>query len=533
MENIRIENLSFCYPLCKKKTLNGISLTIEAGEFVIVAGRSGSGKTTLLRHLKPALVPNGKSEGEIYFGLRKLSELSENEKARKIGFVMQNPDSQLVCEKVWQELAFGLENLGFDSDTIRLRVAETAEYFGISYLFNREVNTLSGGQKQLVNLASVMAMNPDLLILDEPVSQLDPISAAEFLENVEKINKELGITVIITEHRLEEIFALADKILILENGETVSFDTPLATGNSIRNGLDFARFLMPSPMRIYAECESDLPCPVTVRDGRKWLKNSLDEIKYSTVETPELKNNDAVLKVKDVYFKYSKDGEKVLDGIDFSLQKGRITAILGGNGSGKSTLLKLIAGVNKPLYGKIKSEKLKIAYLPQQVQAVFTQKSVKDDFRCICDDFSYIAQLTETQSLLEMHPFDLSGGEMQRAALAKVLLTNPDVLLLDEPTKGMDGEFKLKFAEIIKRITDSGCTVLMVSHDIEFCALYADICMMLFDGKIVSEKDAHSFFSGNSFYTTSAYRMSAKIFENAVTYEEVASLWRKNQTSSI
>ncbi len=530
MENITIENLSFSYPQSKKNVLSNISMQIKAGEFVVVAGKSGCGKTTLLRHLKPALTPHGKRSGAIYFGNKNINDLTQREKACKIGFVMQNPDNQLVTDKVWHELSFGLENIGTDSDTIRLRVAETAEYFGISDLFNREVNTLSGGQKQIVNLAAVMAMNPDVLILDEPVSQLDPISAAEFLENVEKINKELGITVILTEHRLEEIFALADKILLLENGKIMSFDTPAQTGNKLNDELKSASFLMPAPMRIFAACgDEKSACPITVRDGRAWLKSTLHDVTYTCVQPSVQMFDDIALQVKDVYFKYDKNGKTVLDGVALNLQKSRITAILGGNGSGKSTLLKIIAGINKPFYGKVKTNNLKIAYLPQQVQTVFTQKTVKEDFMCMSTNYADIACLTETEKLLPIHPFDLSGGEMQRAAIAKVLLTKPDVLLLDEPTKGMDGEFKIKFADILKELALSGCTILMVSHDIEFCALYSDVCMMLFDGKIVSEKDAHSFFAGNSFYTTAAYRMSAKIFENAVTCEEVAHLWQKNQ----
>ena len=529
MDKLIIENLSFAYPGKSGKTLCDISLEISQGEYIVIAGKSGCGKTTLLRHLKPALTPHGKRSGRILIGGRELKQMSEREQAQKIGFVMQDPDSQIVTDKVWHELAFGLENLGFDRNTIRLRVAEMAAYFGIDEWFDCEVGSLSGGQKQLLNLAAVMAMHPDVLILDEPVSQLDPVAASDFLDTVAKINRELGVTVILTEHRLEEIFSFADKIAVMDSGRIVSFESPQRTGEKLSFSLSFIRYAMPVPMKIYAEVgDTSLPCPVNIREGRKWLSEILPEMHDAMIENEEPPISESVITLRDIHFKYDKKGKTVLNDLSASFQGGKITAVLGGNGAGKSTLLKIIAGICKPQAGKIKCGKMKIAYLPQHVQTVFTEKTVRADLLLMDENIGEVVSLTDIQDILASHPFDISGGEMQRAALAKILLTSPDVLLLDEPTKGMDGGYKEKFAEILKSLAAKGKTVILVSHDIEFCASYADVCMMLFGGKIAAQNHARSFFSGNTFYTTAASRMSRSVFENAVTAEEVAYLCKKN-----
>ncbi len=532
MENITIKNLSFKYPESGKKALDDISLEISQGEYIVLAGKSGCGKSTLLRHLKPSLTPNGEREGGIFIGEKEIGLLSEREQAEKIGFVMQDPDNQIVTDKVWHELAFGLENLGLDSDTIRLRVSETAEYFGISEWFTSDTASLSGGQKQLLNLASVTAMRPDILILDEPVSQLDPSSAGNFLGILSKLNKETGITVIITEHRLEEIFNSADKIAVMDNGKIISFASPSETGELLPS-VDIIKYLLPAPMRIYAETgDFSLPCPVSVRDGVKWLSETVKSPVFTSVEADTNVNAEISLKLKEVYFKYEKKGKEIIKYLNASFKKGVITAVLGASGAGKSTLLKLIAGIYKPLSGKVSAGgKLKTAYMPQQTRNVFTEKTVLADLEIIDknkENIGKTVEVTGIRDILNSNPFDISGGEAQRAALAKLLLTSPDVLLLDEPTKGMDGEFKEKFALILRNLADGGKTVIIVSHDVEFCASYTDECMFLFDGAIASHKDTRSFFCANAFYTTAASRMSRPIFENAVTAREVIYLCGKN-----
>ena len=252
MEHFKIEDLNFSYPTAKGKlSLENVSLTISKGEYIVLCGRSGSGKTTLLRHLKTVLAPHGKRSGSITFNGVPLEQVSERDQASKIGYVMQNPDDQIVTDKVWHELAFGLESLGTDQKVMRARVAEMACYFGIQDWFHRNVADLSGGQKQLLNLASIMAMQPEVLILDEPTSQLDPIAASDFLNTVRKINIELGTTVIVTEHRLEDIFPYADRAIVMDEGRIIADDTPRNIGKLLYEQKNLMFAAMPTPVRVF------------------------------------------------------------------------------------------------------------------------------------------------------------------------------------------------------------------------------------------------------------------------------------------
>lgn len=554
MAHFEIKNLSFSYPTAKDRlALNNINLNIEKGEYIAVCGKSGSGKTTLLKHLKSVLAPHGSVRGEIIFEGKPLSEADLREQSSKIGYVMQNPDNQIVTDKVWHELAFGLESLGEDQKTIRLRVAEMASYFGIQGWFHKSVTELSGGQKQLLNLASIMAMQPTVLILDEPTSQLDPIAAADFLNTVRKINLELGTTVIITEHRLEDIFHAADRVVVMDKGSIFAVDEPRNIGKLLKEQNNEMFAAMPSPVQIYYGVESDLKCPLTVREGRNWLSQVFEnkEIKEKSI-IEEMRREDETgvpaISVKEAWFRYSKESQDVLKGVNLNVPKETIFAIVGGNGTGKSTTLKSICNICKPYRGQIlidgkRIEKYKsgelfkgnLAMLPQDPQSLFVKKTVKEDLEEMLDKgvrekrIEEVADICDISHLLESHPYDLSGGEQQRAALAKVLLTDPKILLLDEPTKGIDNFFKLKFADILKKLKASGVTVLMVSHDVEFCAKYADIVGMFFDGNVITANTPKKFFAQNSFYTTAANRMSRHIFENAITNEDVIKLCQMNK----
>lgn len=548
MAHFHLQNLTFSYPSAKGKTsLNDISLDIQPGEFLVLCGRSGSGKSTLLRHLKSVLTPNGKRTGEILFCGVPLKEVPDREQSSKIGFVMQNPDDQIVTDKVWHELAFGLESLGCDQTTMRTRVAEMACYFGIQDWFHRDVATLSGGQKQLLNLASIMAMQPQVLILDEPTSQLDPIAASDFLNTVRKINTELGTTVIITEHRLEDIFPYADRAVVMENGKIIADDVPSKVGQLLfaQNNPMFTA--MPTPVRVFygAGCTGD--SPLTVREGRNWLSREFPkEVKIKTVPaSPMDEIENPALSLKEVWFRYEKDSPDILRGVSAEIPTGKLYAILGGNGAGKSTTLKAIAGICKPYRGKVKLfgkplEKYKskelfqgcLAMLPQDPKSLFVKKTVREDLSEMTKDqvkIAYVAQLCQITDLLDNHPYDLSGGEQQRSALAKVLLTDPKLLLLDEPTKGIDSFFKESFAEILADLKKQGITIVMVSHDVEFCARYADLVSMFFDGQILTTDTPRRFFGNNSFYTTAAHRMSRHVFDMAVTAENVIDLYKKNK----
>ena len=562
MALFKIEDLTFTYPDMNKPALNNITLNIEPGEFILVCGRSGCGKTTFIRHLKTVLRPYGNRSGKILFQGKPIEDLTFREQAAKIGYVFQSPEHQIVTDKVWHELAFGIENLGYDQSVIRLRVAEMASFFGITSWFDKNVSELSGGQKQILNLASVMAMQPDVLVLDEPTSQLDPIAAGEFLSTVKKINNDLGVTVVMIEHRLEEVFKDADKVLVLEDGKMLHFAPPKEVGKLLKdNELNMA---MPSAVQIYNSTGQKGECPLTIREGRRYLKENFENkvkvnseydknqskvnYKYdvsrlkvenksyswftkSQPRVDRLSKDDIAVEGKELWFTYDRFQPDVIKDLSFKVKKGELYSILGGNGTGKTTTLSLLSGLIKPYRGKIKyknKQKSKLGVLPQNPQTLFAKESVEEDLLSVIKGHDKRKELldkviedTEIRHLLKMHPYDLSGGEQQRAALAKVLLTDPDILLLDEPTKGMDGFYKECLGKIFKKLNKEGRTIIMVSHDIEFCARFADRCALFFNGTIITENTPEEFFTGNSFYTTAANRMSRNILQGAVTVKDV------------
>lgn len=523
MESFKIENLTFEYPTSSKKALTDINLSIAQGEFVVLCGESGCGKTTLLKHLKPVLAPNGERCGRVFFEGADVFSLDTEQQASKIGFVMQNPSSQIVCDKVWHELAFGLESLGLPPNEIRTSVAEVATFFGIESWFNKNTYDLSGGEKQILNLASIMAMQPSTLILDEPSGQLSPIAAEEFFSLVYKINRELGVTVVITEHRLGDVIPLSDRVVVMEQGRIIADGTPRETAKILKNKKSDMLLAFPVPMRVFEELKEEGECPITVREGRMWLAKKEIKRKLPEVVIPEF--SETVLEARDIWFKYEKNMPQVLCGVSFKVSKGEICAIVGGNGAGKSTLLSVL-GQTLPFYrGKIKKKDgVKVLTLPQSPEALFVKNTVWLD---LCDmgtteeKVRNIAKLCKIDSLFQRHPYDLSGGEQQRVALAKVLLANPDVLLLDEPTKGLDEQFKGEFATILKELALDGKAVVIVSHDVEFCAKFCDRCAYLFNGRIVSDEVPRKFFSNKSFYTTSANRMARSCIEDVVLAEDI------------
>lgn len=540
MQTFTISDLSFTYPTETVPALQNVSLSIEAGSFTVLCGRSGCGKSTLLRQLKPILQPHGTKTGEILFEGKPLESLSQREQSARIGFVLQNLDAQLVTDKVWHELAFGLESLGLDTPTIRRRVAEIASYFGIQNWFYKPVAELSGGQKQLVNLASVMALEPSVLLLDEPTSQLDPIAATDFLSTLGRINRELGTTIILSEHRLEDALALSTNVVFMERGCVLDTGTASEVGARLKEAGSDMFSAMPVPMRIYASVPNELSCPVTVAQGRLWLESFSQTHKLSPVPAPATakKHEDGpAVELTEAFFRYDKESPDVVKALSLRAYKGELLAILGGNGTGKSTTMGLISGVNRAYRGKVSilghapQEVLsRVALLPQDPQTLFVKNTVIEDLLSVLDDQPkgkrkalalQKARLCELTELLDRHPYDLSGGEQQRAALCKVLLREPEVLLLDEPTKGLDAEFKKTFARIIRRLTKRGVCVIMVSHDAEFCASFADRCAMFFDGAIVAEGTPREFFSSGSFYTTSASRMARGLLPGAITPEDV------------
>lgn len=545
METVKVNGFNFKYSLGSKPALKDINFTVNEGEFIVVCGPSGCGKSTLLRSLKPQLRPFGETSGSIEFCGREIKDIPDEESAAQIGFVMQSPDAQIVTDKVWHELAFGLENLGVPTHIIRSRVAEMANYFGIHTWFRKKTAELSGGQKQLLNLASVMLMQPKLLILDEPSSQLDPIASREFLENVRKINLELGTTIIITEHNLEDVYGYADKVLLMEHGEAVKYLPPQEMAQYLaENERDGMYKALPTPARMYG-CVLRGECPLSIVEGRRWFSRQMEgKALPKPVLTEEKRPDERAIDVKEVWFQYEKGTDPVLRDLSFSLRRGEICSILGGNGAGKTTTLSVISQKNKFNMGRIniagkdikkyKGNELfdrNLAVLPQNPQSLFVFETLRRDLEEVLrlhkikkeeinERVELMAKMLGLSELLERHPYDLSGGEMQKAALAKILLLEPKILLLDEPTKGMDALSKENLGGILRGLRDSGVSVLMVTHDIEFCAKYSDHCMLFFDGYIVSEGSPKKFFADNSFYTTAASRMTRHLVPNIITCEE-------------
>ncbi|MFR1062439.1 ABC transporter ATP-binding protein [Intestinibacter bartlettii] len=563
MEILRVDGLKFSYPNQLKKALNNINFSIDEGDFVLICGESGCGKSTLLRHLKPELSPHGQVSGDIYYYSQKINDYSSKQLASEIGYVLQNPDSQIVTDKVWHELAFGLENMGLDTQSIRLRVAEMASFFGIQGWFRKNVNDLSGGQKQLLNLASIMAMQPKILILDEPTSQLDPIAAKDFIDTLVRINKELSTTIIMTEHNLEDIYSVCDKVIVMEDGKVICNDTNYKVADILSGDKNHKMFKsLPTPSKIYNQLNGYLEgankSPLTVKDCRQWLNDSMDEVTITKLDDTETeinideKDREIAIELKDVYFQYNKISEPTIRDLSFKVYKGEIYSILGGNGTGKSTTLSLVARQRKPQRGKIFINNIEmkkynnkslyennLALLPQNPQSLFVFETVREDLEEVLilknKDREYIdkevkrvSKFLDIEHLLEHHPYDLSGGELQRAGMAKVMLLNPKIILLDEPTKGLDAYCKEEIGKMLMKLRDMGVTIVVVSHDIEFSARYSDRCAMFFDGSIVSEGTPREFFLGNNFYTTVSNRIARNIFEDTLIYEDVVSLCKKN-----
>lgn len=557
-----IENLNFQYPQREKYALKNISLNISKGDFVLLMGLSGCGKSTLLKHLKSTLMPHGNKSGVVKFNSKNINESCHIEQIQKIGYVSQNPDNQIVTDKVWHELAFSLESLGYSNDEIRIKVSEIASFFGIHNWFHKNVDELSGGQKQLLNLAAVMTTNPDVLILDEPTSQLDPVASQEFLDTLKKINNELGITIILSEQRLEDAFPLSNHIILIDDGEIILNEKNIKSIPQKIKNLNHPIFCaIPTPAKLHSYLDNDESSPITINEGQTWFYNFIKSKNSTYIKTSETKENsveeneiydtnfDIAIELDDIYFKYEDSQNFVLKGLSAKIKKGDFFSILGGNGSGKSTTLSIITGINTAHSGKVfingeniddipieRRFKNLLAFLPQNPQDLFVQKKVIDEINDVLKtlnlpkekefyEFKKIIDMCKLQELLEHNPYDLSGGEQQRVALAKILLLKPKILLLDEPTKGLDGYFKTQLSNILKNLQKSGITIIMVSHDIEFCAENSSRCAMFFDGNIITTSEPVKFFSGNRFYTTATNKIVRNLFPQCIIEDDVLKLF--------
>ena len=536
MEILAIKDLTFSYPGKSSRVLDGISFALHEGEFCVLAGGTGSGKSTLLRLCKPTLAPHGDLTGEIIYKGKPLASLDARTAAARIGFVCQQPNEQIVCDKVWHELAFGLENLGLPQNEIARRVAEMASYFGIEPWFDLPVSALSGGQKQLLGLASVMVMRPDLLILDEPTSQLDPIAAAEFLHTLRKLNRDFSLTVLIAEHRLEELVPMCDRLIVLHDGKVLGAHTPKSLAPILAQ---YPALLASMPTALRVGCAlGDPTYPLSIREGREMIASYAGTSARALPERAPHEERKAALELCGVHFRYQRALPDVLQNLSLKLYTGELLCVLGGNGSGKSTMLSVAAGLRKPYAGKVRvlgkhmreyrGQELYrecLSLLPQDVQTAFLCNTVREELADagIAPD----ALPFDLSHLLDTHPYDLSGGEQQLLALAKVLATKPKILLMDEPTKGLDAEKKGMLLGILHTLKAQGISILLVTHDVEFAALCADRCILFFRGTAVSDGLPRAFFAENNFYTTAARRMTRGYFENAVTVEDVVALCRE------
>lgn len=552
MAHITIEDLSFTYPDMQAPALRHLSLSLEKGTFTLLCGPSGCGKTTLLRLLKAKLSPGGRKEGRIFWKDRPLDTLSAREQAEKIGFVMQNPETQIVTDKVWHELAFGLENLGLPPSAMKRRIGEMASFFGISDWFRRDTADLSGGQKQLLNLAAVMVMRPELLLLDEPTSQLDPIAAAGFLSIVKKINRELGVTVLMTEHRLEDVFPAVDRVAVLDGGRLCMHTDPASAAARIPDACPLLLPGLPSAVRIFAGLKGVEKPPLDTEEARALLRRKFDNPVCCRPPSKASVPGRPAVELRDVWFRYQKDGDDILRGLELQIREGEIFALLGDNGAGKSTLLSLLAGLRRPYRGRIwvkgkAIEKYKgaslyrrlLASLPQNPQTVFVHTTLGDEFAetgrlmglsgdALEREIDGLCKRMGLEPLRSRHPYDLSGGEQQKAALVKLLLLQPSILLLDEPTKGIDPGGKEELRRIFRGLRAQGKTLILVTHDVEFAAETADRCALLFDGEAVGLDTPAAFFSENYFYTTAASRISRGVYDLAVTCDDVRRLNAEN-----
>jgi len=560
---LKFDNVSFRYPNQSQNAITDISFEIKKGEFVLLCGDSGCGKTTLLRHAKKNQIPTGHGSGKMYFDGKDIEFMDDRESAALIGYVGQSPDGQIVTDKVWHELAFGLESLSFDRETMYRRIAEMSEYLGISGWYEKKTDELSGGQKQILNLASVMVMHPKILILDEPTSQLDPVASERFLQNIFRLNRDFGVTILICEQRVHEVIHMADRVMLMKDTRVIGFDDVRTIVHQMKEKSSKVYEALPGYMKLWSEYGKMGKLPLTIRDAKLWIEDIKNDIfvkinahnKISEKEMTddrECMNNTAVVKnkseqdgirphkksendrkTKDVLisaenlsFSYGKN--EVLKDFSIVITGGKIYAVMGGNGSGKTTALKILAGIYKKKGGRIKKLKdLRSVYLPQNPQTIFTEISVYDElmevFKSHRDLYegaqfvdNNIKEMLEKMELSEKkdsHPFDLSVGQQQRLAIGKVLLLKPDVLMLDEPTKGIDGEFKKKLAVMFDEMKRAGIAVVIVSHDIDFCAENADECGLLFDGELTKMQTAEEFFRQNYFYTTDICRIFSDIYD--------------------
>jgi energy-coupling factor transport system ATP-binding protein len=561
MAFLEIENFCFTYPLEHKKALSNIDLRVEQGDFILICGDSASGKTTLLRNLKREISPVGEKKGEIRYKGIKLENIEDTSSAKEIGFVFQEPENQILMDTVLHELAFSLENFGYSSFEIKKRIGEMSSFFGLGDYLDNPIRELSGGQKQLINLCSVLLLRPELLLLDEPTAQLDPVMANDFIKMIFQLNQEFSLTVMMSEHRMDLVFPYADRVLWMHEGEIQFSFQPKEMQNSLLpcSHYHFQKFL-PTVTQMFIkmnhknEFQHIFKIPLTVREGRKAFEKLVDQISIRERESLTLvnakktsrKEKDSILFCDEMSFQYARKKNYIIKELSLKIREGEVLTILGGNGAGKSTFLQLLAGILYPQEGRVyyKGERIdklaprervkKIGYVAQTPLLHFTKDTILDELTDVSRKFGddlgdkslgEIIQLFHFDEILKKHPYDISGGQQQKLAIALALIPNPNFLILDEPTKGMDPLGREKFGEFLQGLKEKGKTIVMASHDIEFAAKYANRCGLLSRGEITELKEPKLFFSSNYFYTTTVHRVVRDFLPFVVIGEEVLKTW--------
>lgn len=455
------DDVTFRYPGSHGDVLSGVSMAVPAGAFALLVGGTGSGKSTLLSLAKPQIAPAGDRAGQVRVFGRPVDDL-DGAAACEVGYVFQDPDNQIVCDSVWHEMAFGLENLGTPQGEMRRRVAEASYFFGMGPWFHSDTDALSGGRKQLLALASTLVMQPRVLLLDEPTAQLDPIAARNFLHALFRVNRELGCTVVVATHEPE----------LMADYATCAFELVDGAVRAVEN---LGRF----------KCEATLAERGALCDA----------------------NAPAAVSARGAWFRYGRDDDWVLRGLDLEVRQGEVHALVGGNGCGKSTLLALIAGMRRAQRGEVRSAISAKAMLPQDPKALFAEERVDEELMEWAHIGGYGAD--EVQAMMgelgvadraDLHPYDLSGGQRQMLALGKLLLVHPRLLLLDEPTKGLDRTAREHVAGMIEAARRDGVTVIVSTHDLAFVRRVADRVSLMFDGELACTEPVGEFFRNNLFY---------------------------------
>lgn len=574
MHLYQTENLTYYYPEATRPALKDVNLSIGEGEFSLIVGGSGSGKSSLARVLA-GLIPDfhgGRFGGRIFFRGREMGGLDRRLLSREVGIVFQDPEKQLVMTSVEAEIAFGLENLGMRREEMVRRVAEVMGFLDLTGVSREFTTGLSGGQKQKLALAAAVAMQPRVLILDEPTSQLDPVAAEDFLNVVKRLNEEMGLSVILIEQRLERCFHLADRVVAMEYGEILFDGRPSEFARwAAPRGIPF----VPPIARFFAEVGCST-IPITVKEGRRLIRGdfgsrmgshpaattpasgdlaagvcgSVEQLAvsgpapgrrrpYVLMPTPGSSPAKAVMAIRNVWFTYP-DGKEALQDVSWEMAAGEFAVVLGPNGAGKSTLLKVMAGLLRPGRGRIQLMGREIseidirqwsryvAYLSQNPNDYLFRDTVLEELLFTLDNFGLrddgvVGELLDRlhlSSCRQVNPRDLSSGERQRVALAAALVTRPRLLLLDEPTRGMDYRLKDELGEMLRESADRGAAVVVVTHDVEFAATHASRVVMMFEGHIVGDGPKHEVLCQSVFYSTQIAKMCRGYADGVLTIPE-------------